>query len=264
MISCWVFGILSLITAFDPNLWTPYDKETIAAMIDSDDFQTLDVTYTLKPFMIYIHGEGNIARPPEVIQDVFSVYYNYTDYNYIERVHAVIVKDRDDCSKIALRSNITLPDDSPAPLYQIIKTDTRKIQEEDEDMTDFVECGTSEDNLTENGYSEDCYTPDKENYGLFGNIDSPATGYTFSPGCGFNSTYLAVYLGPDMLFSGNGQCCPSEQWQDHGPQQYGPDRPFKEVFTYYGNDVLVNDGPYASMGYCVPNALGHCFAPYWV
>lgn len=237
-------------------------------MVNSDTYSTVNVDYTLEPFVITIMGNGNAAVSPEDIQKVFSVYYNYTDYNYIERVHAVLVKDYVDNSPVVgARSSSTLPDDSRTPMYFFGSASTCDLGGTEVDMTDgFNKCGTTAD-------GKECMNPDG-NYALYGNIQSAATGYSFYPGCNDTTTnLLTIFLAPDVYAIGTwGQihspnpylsCATGELSSQDGWGSSPYNTPYNYLSPYYANAQLLADGTYASMGYCEKTSSDDCFVPTW-
>lgn len=264
--------VVAFVCGLDPNLWTPYDENVISAI--PREFRVLEVSYTLEPFIIYINGYGDTAEgfTPESLENLFSVYHNYTEYNYIERVHALVVHSYDDKSS-GVKSDVTLPNDSLAAAFYFNKTDICLPRRVPIEVTDgFSQCGTVKSGSAQ---GEKCVNGDG-NYALYSDSQSAVTGFYFSTGCHNSDNPLHIFLAPDMLGLGTwGRGCSSAQQYDCNTEELitmtctlntggsGYLIPYNCVSAFDGNDQMAEDGTYSVMGYCEKGSDGSCFEPSW-
>lgn len=264
-----ILAALSFSNAFDPNLWTPYDEATIAEIVGLPTLS--DIRYDIKPFRLSIKARDGytLNMSPEAIQKLFSVYLNYTEYNYIERVHAVTLETWYDQSGNH-PYDVTLPDDAWQPLYYLNSTNKCQPSGTQVDITNgFANCGTIG--------SEQCVNPGG-NYALYNDGGSAAVGYSFYPGCEVNGDpTLTIFLAPNMFslgtwgrgyFSQNYINCATGELSNN--KVTGTDKivrylaPYSYISPYSGNEEIADDGTYYSMGYCEQSSSGVCFQPYWL
>lgn len=268
-----ILAVLSFTSAFDPDLWSPYDWNNIARMVGLPDPPASFIYYKEKPFRLFIraHPGDHIDMSPEAVEKVFSVYLNYTEYNYIERVHAVTFFTSNDRSTQGSYMT-TIPSRLPIPMFYLNSTDTCEPQGTAVDITSgFGSCGTIG--------SEQCVNPGG-NYVLRNDGGSAAVGFSFYPGCeASGDPPLTIFLAPNMFAIGTwGQGCFSQLYtncatgkpynisrcQTSGSAIDGYFAPYNFIASYPDNDQIASDGTYSSMGYCEQGSSGECFQPDWL